>query len=132
ATSAVTFTGKIAFDEEHTQRVSSPLDGRATAIHVKLGDAVKVGAPLVDLSSPQVGQLQSDAQKAQQDMSVAQRTVERVRKLREDGAVSDKELAQAEADVRKAASDLQRSTAHLRAIGVSPSDPAVGYQLYAR
>ena len=132
ATSAMTLTGKVAFDEDHTQRVASPLDGRATAILVKAGDTVRIGQPLVEMSSPDVAQLQADAQKAQQDMQIAQRTVERLRKLRVEGAVAEKDLAQAEADLHKTTSDGARTTAHLRSIGISPTDPALGVALYAR
>ncbi len=124
-------TGRIAFDEDHTQRVSSPLDGRATALLVKLGDKVRVGQPLFQLSSPEVGQIQSDAQKAQQDVLIAQRTVDRVHKLKIDGAVSDKEVAQAEADLRKATSEGARATSHLSSLGVSASDPTVGASVRA-
>ena len=128
----VSLTGRITFDEEHTQRVSSPLDGRATALLVKLGDKVRVGQSLVTLSSPQVGQLQADAQRAQQDMSLAQRTVERARKLKVDGAVSDKDMALAEADLHKATTEAARANSHLSSLGVSASDPTVGASLSAR
>jgi cobalt-zinc-cadmium efflux system membrane fusion protein len=95
----VSLTGRITFDEDRTQRVATPIDGRATAILVKLGDRVKPGQSLIELSSPQVGQLQADAQKTQQDLMVAQKTVDRVHKLKVDGAVSEKEVGQAEADL---------------------------------
>src|SRR5215471_11864082 len=36
-------TGRVAFDEDHTQRVSSPIDGRATRLFVSPGDIVKAG-----------------------------------------------------------------------------------------
>src|SRR5215472_867916 len=62
AATAVSLPGRVGFDEDHTQRVASPIDGRAVAILVKLGDKVKGGQPLVSLSSPNVGQVQSDAQ----------------------------------------------------------------------
>jgi len=132
ASGAMTLTGKIAFDEDHTQRVASPLDGRATAILVKPGDTVRSGQPMVEMSSPDVAQLQADAQKAQQDMQIAERTVDRLRKLRVEGAVAEKDLAQAEADLHKTTSDTARTTAHLRSIGVSPTDPALGVALFAR
>jgi cobalt-zinc-cadmium efflux system membrane fusion protein len=122
----------VAFDEDHTQRVASPLDGRATALLVKPGDKVTIGQALVELSSPQVAQLQADAQKAEQDLTLAQRTVERQRKLRADGATSEKELLQSEADLKKLTSDVGRATAQLRALGVSASDPTVGVALRAR
>jgi cobalt-zinc-cadmium efflux system membrane fusion protein len=128
----VALTGRVTFDEDHTQRVSSPLDGRATQLLVKLGDKVRVGQSLITLSSPQVGQLQADAQKAQQDMMIAQRTVERARKLKVDGAVSEKDMAQAEADLHKATTEAARATSHLASLGVSAADPTVGASVSAR
>jgi len=128
----VSLTGRVAFDEDHTQRVSSPLSGRATALLVKPGDKVRVGQSLIQISSPEVGQLQADAQKSQQDMLIAQRTVERAHKLKVDGAVSDKDLAQAEADLHKATSESARAMAHLSSLGVSATDPNVGASISAR
>jgi cobalt-zinc-cadmium efflux system membrane fusion protein len=127
----VSLTGRITFDEDRTQRVATPIDGRATAILVKLGDHVKPGQSLIELSSPQVGQLQADAQKTQQDLMVAQKTVDRVHKLKVDGAVSEKEVGQAEADLQKARSDVGRTAAQLRSIGISASDPAVAVSIRA-
>ena len=60
----VTLTGRVAFDEDHTQRVASPIDGRAVALLVRPGDTVRVGQPVIGLSSPHVAQLQADSQKA--------------------------------------------------------------------
>lgn len=128
----VSLNGRVAFDEDHTQRVATPIDGRATAILVKLGDRVKPGQSLIELSSPQVGQLQADAQKTQQDMMVAQKTVDRVHKLKVDGAVSEKDAAQAEADLQKSKSDVARTTAQLRSIGISATDPAVAVSVRAQ
>jgi cobalt-zinc-cadmium efflux system membrane fusion protein len=128
----VSLTGRVAFDEDQTQRVATPIDGRATAILVKLGDRVKPGQSLIELSSPQVGLLQADAQKTQQDMILAQKTVERVHKLKVDGAVSEKEVGQAEAELHKAKSDVARTAAQLRSIGVSATDPAVAVSVRAQ
>ena len=132
AAPSVALTGRITFDEDATQRVATPIDGRATAILVKLGDHVKPGQSLVELSSPQVGQLQADAQKTQQDLIIAQKTVDRVHKLKVDGAVSDKDVSQAEADLQKAKADVGRTGAQLRSIGISASDPAVAVSIRAQ
>src|SRR5215510_5740346 len=75
---SVSLPGRVTFDEDRTQRVASPIDGRATTILVKLGDKVRAGQPLINLSSPNVGQLQADAQKAMADLTVAQKAIERV------------------------------------------------------
>ena len=132
AAALVALTGKVSFDEEHTQRVASPIDGRVTAILCKPGDKVKAGQPLIELSSPTVGQIQSDALKALQDLGLSQKASERGKKLMADGAISTKELTQIEADLRKATSDVARTTAQLRALGISPTEPAVTVALRAR
>ncbi len=67
----VTLPGRVTFDEDHTQRVASPIDGRVVGMLVKLGDTVKAGQSLLQLSSPDVGQIQSDAQKALTDLSIS-------------------------------------------------------------
>lgn len=131
AAPTISLTGRITFDEDRTQRVATPIDGRATAILAKLGDRVKPGQSLIELSSPQVGQLQADAQKTQQDLMLAQKTADRVHRLKVDGAVSEKEVGQAEADLQKAKSDVGRTAAQLRSIGISASDPAVAVSIRA-
>jgi cobalt-zinc-cadmium efflux system membrane fusion protein len=128
----VSLPGLVAFDEDHTQRVASPIDGRAVSILVKLGDKVRAGQPLISLSSPNVGQLQSDAQKAMSDLALSQKSSERVHKLQAEGAVAEKEVAQTDADLRKARSDYQRATVQLKALGLSPTDPAVNAALRAQ
>src|SRR5262249_2059762 len=119
---SVTLPGRVSFDEDHTQRVASPIDGRAVSILAKLGDKVKAGQALIELSSPNVGQLQADAQKAMSDLALAEKAMERVHKLQGEGAVAEKDVAQAETDFHKAKSDSARTTAQLKALGVSPTD----------
>jgi cobalt-zinc-cadmium efflux system membrane fusion protein len=132
AATAVPLPGRVAFDEDRTQRVASPIDGRAVRILVKLGDTVRAGQPLIQLWSPNVGQLQADAQKAFSDLSLSEKSLERVHKLQADGAISEKEVAQVESDSRKARSDLGRTSAQLKALGVSATDPAVNVSLRAQ
>ena len=125
APATISLPGHVSVDEDHTQRVASPIDGRAVSILVKPGDKVRAGQPLIELSSPQVGQIQADAQKAIEDLSVAERGLTRAHRLQTDGAISDKEVAQIEADFKKAKTDVGRHTAQLRSMGISASDPAV-------
>jgi cobalt-zinc-cadmium efflux system membrane fusion protein len=128
----ISLPGRVTFDEDHTQRVASPIDGRALSILVKLGDKVRAGQPLVELSSPQVGLIQADAQKALSDLSVAEKGSERVHKLQAIGAASEKDVAQTEGDYKKAKSDYGRAEAQLKSMGISASDPAVNVALRAQ
>jgi len=132
AGTSVSLPARVSFDEDHTQRVASPIDGRATGVLVKIGDKVKVGQPLILLSSPNVGQIQADAQKAESDLTVAQKAIERAHKLQADGAIADKDVALAEADFHKAMSDRGRATAQLKALGISASDPSINVALRAQ
>jgi cobalt-zinc-cadmium efflux system membrane fusion protein len=129
---SISLPGRVSFDEDHTQRVASPIDGRAVAILVKAGERVHSGQPLIQLSSPNVGLIQADAQKAMSDLTVSQKATERVHKLQAEGAVADKEVAQSEGELRKAHSDYARAVAQLKSLGVSPSDPAVNAALRAQ
>ncbi len=128
----VTFPGRVAFDEDHTQRLATPVDGRVIALLVKAGDKVKIGQPLVRLSSPQIGELQAEAQKGLQDLAIAQKTVERAHKLKVEGAISEKEVMQAEADVIKAKSAATQATTRLASLNVPASDPGAGVSLLAQ
>lgn len=132
AAGTVQLTGRVTFDEDHTQRVSTPLDGRVTKVLVKPGDKVTLRQRLLFLSSPFVGQLQSDAQRAQQDLVLAQKTVDRAHTLKADGAISEKEVVQVETDLAKAKSAYGQTMTHLSALGVSASDPAVSVALFAQ
>jgi cobalt-zinc-cadmium efflux system membrane fusion protein len=129
---SVTLPGRVTFDEDHTQRLASPIDGRATNILVKLGDKVRAGQPLIQLSSPNVSLLQAEAQKAMADLTVAEKAIDRVHKLQAEGAVAEKEVTSTEGDLRKARSDYGRASAQLKALGVSPTDPAVNVALRAQ
>jgi cobalt-zinc-cadmium efflux system membrane fusion protein len=129
---AMVLTGKVSFDENHTQRVSSPVDGRAIKMLVELGDKVKVGQSLVELSSPNVGQLQADMQKAQQDLFLSEKALVRVHKLKEDGAVSEKDVAQVESDNRKAHADVASASSKLRSLNLAAGDPGASVALRAQ
>jgi cobalt-zinc-cadmium efflux system membrane fusion protein len=128
----LSLTGRVGFDEDHTQRVASPIDGRVTALLVEPGARVKAGQRLFELTSPEVGRIQADAQKALQDLSVAQKALDRVQKMRVDGAASEKDLVQAQADFKKERSDVERSETQLKALGIGMSDPTVNAAVRAQ
>jgi cobalt-zinc-cadmium efflux system membrane fusion protein len=129
---AVSLPGRVGFDEDHTQRLASPIDGRVVDILVKLGDRVRAGQPLLRLSSPSVGLVQADVQKAASDLAVAEKASTRVKTLQAEGAASDREVAQVDGELRKARADHARAGAQLKSLGLSASDPAVGVVLRAQ
>lgn len=109
--------GRLAWDEDHTVRVFPPFAGRVTRILAKVGDTVKPGQPLVEMSSPDYAQAQADARKARADLSLAQKAVGRQRELGRAGIVSAKDLEQAETDFTRAKAEADRAMGRLSAYG---------------
>ncbi|MFY9344485.1 MAG: efflux RND transporter periplasmic adaptor subunit [Planctomycetota bacterium] len=52
--------GRVSFSQELVAHVGTPLRGRAVQIHVKVGDRVDKGVPLLVVESPELGEAQSD------------------------------------------------------------------------
>jgi len=101
--------GRLVWNEDRTVRVFPPLAGRVTRIVANVGDRVAAGAPLVEMVSPDFGQAQADAEKAQADRALAERTLARVRTLAENGVAAAKDLQQAEADYARARAEARRA-----------------------
>lgn len=115
----LTLPGRLTWDEDRTVRVYPPFAGRVTRILVQVGTTVKAGQPLAEVASPDFGQAQADARKAQADMGLASKSLERARDLNAHGVLSAKDLQQAEADHAKARAEADRSLQRLRAYGQS-------------
>jgi cobalt-zinc-cadmium efflux system membrane fusion protein len=109
--------GRLTWNEEKTVRVFTPFAGRVTRIVANVGDAVRAGQPLAELSSPDFAQAQADARKARSDAALAKKALERQRELQAHGVVAMKDLLQAEADETKARAEAERATARLAAYG---------------
>lgn len=52
--------GRVAFSQELVAHIGTPLRGRAVQIHVKVGDHMAKGAPLLLVESPELAEAQSD------------------------------------------------------------------------
>src|SRR5690348_5908615 len=70
--------GRVAYDENYTARVSSPISGRVTSIEVQLGDRVSKGQPLAWIDAPDYAAASADVAKAQSDVQLKTRANARV------------------------------------------------------
>lgn len=109
--------GRLVWDEDHTVRVFPPFAGRVTRIVAKVGDRVAAGQPLAEILSPDFGQAQADARKAQAALALARQSLERVRELHGHGVAAAKDLQQAQADAESAQAESDRALGRLRAYG---------------
>src|SRR6266496_3317316 len=104
-------TGRIVWDENRTVRLFPAFAGRVIHIQVKAGDRVKQGETLAMLASPDFGQAQADARRAQSDFALAEKNLSRLRELHAAGVSPRKELITAEADYARAEAELARASA---------------------
>ena len=129
----VELPARIVWNEERTQRIYPAFAGRVMAIRADIGQAVKPGAVLAQLASPDFGSAQADTAKAQGDVRLAQKTLQRQRELFDAGIIARKDFDQAEADAARAQVEAQRTSARTRLYGASAGAGAdVNQQLALR
>ena len=98
-------------------RISPPVAGRISKLHVKLGDEVKVGRALFDLDSPDVASAQSDYLRAQSTLAQSERNVDRQLDLGEHGIGAKRDVEQAQTERDLARQELQRAKLRLGVLG---------------
>ncbi len=119
----VGLTGRLVWDEDVTARVFPPVAGRVVRILRDFGTKVSRGERLVELSSPDFGQAQSEAARAAADLRVAQRSFERVSEVFEHGGASRKDRDEAEAVLARARVESERTSRRLQLWGGTASGP---------
>lgn len=110
--------GKISFDENYTSRVSSPVLGRAIKVQAQLGDRVKAGQPLLSIDSPDLGAAIADYRKANADLELKRKALERSQMLLEGGVIAHKELESAQADMTQSQAEAERTKARLHNLSI--------------
>jgi cobalt-zinc-cadmium efflux system membrane fusion protein len=119
--SHVVAPARVVWNEDRTQRVMAPFAGRVARIVVDMGQEVKPGTLLAEIASPEFGVAQAETTRAQADVNVAQKNLERQKDLFELGIVAKKELEQAQADAIRAKAELDRANAKTALYGGAKS-----------
>jgi len=109
--------GRLAWDNDVTVRVYSPVAGRVTAIPVGLNQPVAAGAPLALLDSPDFGQAVANARTAAGNFAAADKAWTRAKELFAHGAAAQKDVEAAEAAAIAATAERDRAEATLANYG---------------
>jgi cobalt-zinc-cadmium efflux system membrane fusion protein len=115
----LTLPGRLSWNEDRTARVYAPFAGRIDRLRVSLGDRVRRGDVLADVTSGDIGQAQADLHKAEADLSVATAAAERARELSAGGVIAAKDWQQAQADLARSTAERERARARLAQYGVA-------------
>jgi cobalt-zinc-cadmium efflux system membrane fusion protein len=118
--------GRLAWNDEVTARVFSPVSGRLIEINASPGEEVTPDSVLAKVKSPDFGEAQAEARKASADLLVAERAQERIRELVSKGAAAKKDAEMAEADYTRALSERERASAKLVLYGGTEDDVVDG------
>jgi cobalt-zinc-cadmium efflux system membrane fusion protein len=109
---------RIVADPNRTARVLPPVQGRVTAVLVRLGDRVEQGQPLVTLESPDADaavatflQAQAGERQARATLQKAEVDLARARDLFQVKAVAEKDLLSAQNDAAQARLGLEGAEA---------------------
>lgn len=111
--------GSIHVDEQRVARMGAPVTGRITDIDVVLGQDVKQGQLLATLSSTELAQNQLTYIKAQQQIALQTKAVERAKLLLEADVIGAAELLRREAELSAAKADLNAARDQLEILGMS-------------
>ena len=117
----VELPARMVWNEERTQRIYPAFAGRVMALRADIGQSVKPGSVLAELASPDFGTAQADTAKANSDLRLAQKSLQRQRELFEAGIVARKDLEQAESDEARAQAEAQRASARTSLYGAGTS-----------
>ena len=114
--------GELHPDENAYAEVGAPIVSRVVKVVAAPGQPVSAGQLLATLQSSEVGRTRSDAIAAELRLELANKTLERKRRLGEERIVAQREIQEAEANVESAAAEVRASKATLRSLGLTAAD----------
>jgi cobalt-zinc-cadmium efflux system membrane fusion protein len=126
--------GKVEMNPSRVTRIAMPVPGRVQRVLVGLGDAVRLGQPLVTIESSEVSSVLSSLRQAQANLAQgnaaltkAEMDLNRARDLLVNRAIAQKEVlnaetlvAQAQAVVEQAQAARDEAQRHLQILGLRP------------
>lgn len=115
-----TLTGNVTYNSDNVIQFTSLINGVVTNTYFSLGDYVKKGQVLAEIKSTELNGLQSENKSVESQLAVAQRQLASVKSMFEDGISSQKDLIQAESEVKVLKASLENIKSNLALYSASP------------
>jgi cobalt-zinc-cadmium efflux system membrane fusion protein len=106
--STVTSPARVDFRDGAVAQVGVPLAGRVLTVHVKVGDYVHQGDPLLTLDCPEAASTRASVQQTQATLREARATLERQNRMIAEGVGVERERIAAETRVSELEAELTR------------------------
>ena len=114
--------GRVEADETRIARVNSPIGGRIIDLEVVEGQTVKRGQLIAVVSSTQLTDAQSSYLKAISQRRLADRAVDRAKRLLDAGVIGEAELQRRDVELMQATADVAALHNQLRLLGVTEDE----------
>jgi cobalt-zinc-cadmium efflux system membrane fusion protein len=114
--------GKVLAPQTRMAKVSYAFVARISAIHVRIGDWVEKGQPVLTLQSEEVGHAKSEYYKAIADLELARANYEREKRLFSRGVSAQKSSLASEAAFKVAQVNLDAAEKKLHVLGFSEAN----------
>ena len=114
--------GHVALDEERAAHVSPRVSGTIKEVHLELGESVKVGDPLFDICSIDVGRAVADYLKAKALLRLAKRELDRAKQMLKQRVTSAKEVFRRENEYEQAVIEIDAAQRQLFILGVAKAE----------
>jgi len=128
----ITTSGIVKAIPNNYAQIAAPFSGRITKSFVKLGQKVKVGSPIFEISSPDFNEACMVYFQAKQEMQLADKNLKRQRDLFENGVGVKKDLEEAEVNFELTKRDFENSIASLNVYNVNSEEIVLGQPLIIR
>ena len=127
AADTITTTGAVEFNADRTARILPPVPGQVQNLRVNVGDVVRQGEVLFEISSRDAAAVIGDHTASHKDLELSEKTYAMTKDLYEHQAASRMALQQAESDLAKNRSKVQQTEEAMRVLGldVAASDRGV-------
>jgi len=112
------FPAQAVVPAKAEQVVSSPVDGMVAQLLVQQNQAVRSGAPLVRIVSPELGQLQLQLLQATARATLARQAAQREQALFDEGIIPQRRVQEAQAALKEGEAALNQAKAALRLSGM--------------
>jgi len=118
---SVVAPARIVPDPARVIHIYPPAGGRLLTVTVHPGDLVRKGQILATLQSSDAVSALSDYQKAQTDLALKKKALQRAQDLKDNGALAERDLQQAQADEQMSEAALSAAASRLEVLGVNPN-----------
>ena len=115
------FPAQVVIPPDAEQVISSPVAGLISQLLVQPNQMVRVGAPLVRIASPELGQLQLQLLQANTRATLARQAAKREQDLFGEGLIAQRRVQEAQAALQEAEATLKQAKTALRLSGMSMS-----------